>query len=483
MASASRQRRCNACNIWVASADHWRSQSHLDMSKRKYSDSHDRGRSKPFHTPRPPSNPDTRPVPKPQTGPDSSSSAPSRSPRTYSTTTRTQRPIPPSTPQNFNDVGYRSRRSCNQRAASSSKFTLPPASSATSNSANTQHLFNPAIARPPAMEPTSSTPRTSTSTPMQQQTIPPSAPQGCFCAACNTYISFSAITSHLAQPTHTAKCKSLGLFCVQCQKPFLNHHGLRVHKDTTHKVDPRLAEARREIGLYCRDCDMTFHTWLLLRIHIHTECHRAGIPIPLRSNSGRSHAGIPPGCDSPRIPASAASLNRRSYVPTAQPSVENLIPTAHTPSAPSNADSLYCLDCSGTFSSPSGLWYHDCLPSSGPYACPTCPRTFATTVQRDMHSSHCIPISKAPEYSFCRACMEEITEGHRDTKGHVERCKEKGLYCWVCEIAFLGEQGFHAHRVVDSGHRVKVKMTGRVFCTMGGVRDEGGKGSRWAGKR
>ena len=128
------------------------------------------------------------------------------------------------------------------------------------------------------------------------RTIPRAVPQGCFCAACNTQVRIPAIIEHLKPTEHTAKCKSMGLYCVPCQKPFLNDFALGVHKQTAHKLDTSRtdspantaknhellqsqAKARREIDLYCAECNMVFRTKHQLEIHIRTTRHQPGIPI------------------------------------------------------------------------------------------------------------------------------------------------------------------------------------------------------------
>ncbi|KAF8242334.1 hypothetical protein K440DRAFT_131739 [Wilcoxina mikolae CBS 423.85] len=609
-------RRCNVCNIWIDSAAHWGSQSHIAMSKRKYSDPHDRGHRKPYHSPETPSSstttPGTRTIPQPQStisqprsssGPNSiapqytrtdtsisrtqrtpsssniapatrsnsqprfgtgSSSSPPTAPPNETSTSSPKQPIPPSAPQGFDDANFRSHRSSHHRGTPPTQ-PAPSTNSPVrqnSNRTNPQRQSNPAPSRPPALDPSTSPqytrtdpstsrivapaapqgfnpaglrsprsshqrgtppapPNTSTgtrnnnnpniqpqsspgssrsptstapqytqtdpSTSRTQRTIPQPAsshqpeydppstsdppfsipppttgPQGSFCVPCSTYIPFPAITSHLSPPTHTASCKTHGLFCIPCQKPFLNSFALSAHREAAeaHKVDPRLEEARREVGLYCEDCGETFQTRLLLRIHERGERHRGG--------KGSGGGG---GFESQSIPEAAKVLGVRCE-PAEQSIEESAIPATNTSARDEKV--LFCHDCRCAFGTPAGLWFHHCsLPSSpGPYACPTCPRSFRIKLQQAMHTRLCAPLSHAPKHSFCLACSVEVAlgevAGHRETEGHQEKCKEVGLYCWVCEVGFLGAAGFQVHRLFDGGHRGAVKRWGRGggFCTV-----------------
>ncbi|KAF8541492.1 hypothetical protein BDD12DRAFT_829077 [Trichophaea hybrida] len=340
-------------------------------------------------------NPNTQP----QSSPGSSRPPTSTASQYARTNASTSRIVSPSVSQGFDDANLRSSRSSHQRGTPPSHPAAPNTSTGmrnSTNTSNTQPQSSPSSLRPPT-----STAPTDPSTSRIQHTVPqprspasshppefelPSTsdipfsipppttgPQGSFCIPCATYIPFPAITSHLSPPTHIASCKTHGLFCVPCQKPFLNSFALRAHRETAeaHKIDPRLEDARREVGLYCEDCGETFQTRFLLRIHEGVEGHRGG-----RGSGGGGEF------ESQRIPDAAKVLGMRCE-PAEQSIAESVIADTNTPARDEN--NLFCHDCRCIFGTPGELWFHHCYPPSsspGPHPCSTCPRFFPTMRSR-----------------------------------------------------------------------------------------------------
>jgi len=214
----------------------------------------------------------------------------------------------------------------------------------------------------------------------------------------------------------------MGLYCVPCQKPFLNDFALGVHKQTAHKLDTSRtdspantaknhellqsqAKARREIGLYCAECNMVFRTKHQLEIHIRTTRHQPGIPIlPSELGPPAIHHDI---CLAEHVPDEIPDPHERSE--------------RHVNAC--KARDLCCNDCSGVFLTVEGLWSHDCrLPSQDPsapghYPCRNCPQklpaglpysTTAQYAQQILHSS----FQAFPVFLYglrCRHCSGECS--------------------------------------------------------------------------
>jgi len=269
---------------------------------------------------------------------------------------------------------------------------------------------------------------------------------------------------HLKPPEHTAKCKSIGLYCISCQKPFLNDLALSVHKDTAHKLNTRRtdspantadnhellqaqAEARREIGLYCADCNMTFRTKHKLQIHIRTTRHQPGTPIPASEPAPPAiHCNI---CSTEHVPGETTDSHEHSE--------------RHLNAC--KAHDLYCHECKSIFDSTAALNFHVCQPippkPSAPaqYPCPKCSQVFQKRELWTKHKRHCF------YWIPCIACNVEIhsenVTNHKLSQEHINNSKLKGIYCHLCELSFMGVQGLHTHQVTSITHKQNLHKSGQ----------------------
>jgi len=283
MASVSTQLHCMVCDISVESADirtHCGSLPHIDKCNRKYHDPHDRAL------------------------------------------------------QGGGGYGAYDKPCHNPETPSSSTIT-------TGTRTISQPQFSSASSNTPTSDPSFTAPqdlRTRASTSRTLPKFPPAVPLGYFCAPCNTRVQFSAVREHLKSTEHTAKCKSMGLYCVLCQKLFLNHTGLTEHKEIAHKLP------------------------------------------------------------------------------------------SQDPSTP------------------------------GHYPCRGCPQTFPTEQQCNMHNRLCIPAVRLFMH-FCTACNVEVAPedaaDHKSLEEHIKNSKSKDLYCYLCQLAFMGAPSLRSHRFTDAVHRAK----------------------------
>jgi hypothetical protein len=69
-----------------------------------------------------------------------------------------------------------------------------------------------------------------------------------------------------------------------------------------------------------------------------------------------------------------------------------------------------------------------------------------------------------------RIATEDVAR-HRSLERHIENSKPKSLYCYLCQLAFMGEPGFHAHRHIDAIHRGNVRTSGQLFTSLRGRKD------------
>ncbi|KAI5857038.1 hypothetical protein BZA05DRAFT_387065 [Tricharina praecox] len=231
------------------------------------------------------------------------------------------------------------------------------------------------------------------------------------CLACDEPIHADDIRYHRTTRRHVDTAKRCGLWCALCAKTFISAAGAREHRESLHSPrDVRVVtmEPRRAVD---------------------GAEGRCGICLELLDGEDEEHESS----------------------------------TVHTDAC--KALGLWCAACKCVRAATAA---HVCLasaspaPSSSTCICRDCGEQFPTRNQRKKHKTRgeCAVVGE-PRGCFCSVCAvfvaAEDVRAHKEAEGHGAMAKQRGLWCPLCDVAFINEAGLENHRVRSTRHLEKVK--------------------------
>jgi len=240
--------------------------------------------------------------------------------------------------------------------------------------------------------------------------IQPATPSGYLCEVCKIHVTFEEdeTASHQRSTEHIEQCKLAGLYCLPCQKLFLNADDLSSHNSMNHsqfelcticggefsdakeheKLE-RHIEACKSQGIYCLTCNMVCRTGHELQSHIraaHTGSWPNDVHCSKCNMACRTVHELQTHIRTIHIPEIRCSECNTVFSATHE--LQSHIRTMHTPSRPSG---FHCCDCNKNFPSNSKFLKHirrggGCVAKKEkPYSCDECSKGFSSKKGLSQH--------------------------------------------------------------------------------------------------